>query len=50
VLEDPAYATAVGLLLWGQRHAPRTPAPRKTDLLSQIWARIRQVLTIFLPE
>lgn len=49
VLEDPAYATAVGLLLWGQRQAPSTPPPRRTDGLGKLWQRIRQVLTIFLP-
>ncbi len=50
VLEDPAYATAVGLLLWGQRHRPRSTSTGQPDFWRQLWQRLRQVVTIFLPE
>jgi cell division protein FtsA len=50
VLESPAYATAVGLLLWGARHAqtgelgPGRPRPP-----SIFWQRIRDWFRAFLP-
>jgi cell division protein FtsA len=50
VLESPAYATSVGLLLWGMRHAPIREAvgrPRRPP--SVLWPRIRDWLRAFLP-
>jgi cell division protein FtsA len=51
VLESPAYATAVGLLLWGMRHRPteiheKSRIPR---LPGELWARIRDWFRAFLP-
>jgi cell division protein FtsA len=49
VLESPAYATAVGLLLWGARHSPTTEAPprppRGVNLpVGRIWDWLRAFL------
>jgi cell division protein FtsA len=50
VLESPAYATAVGLLLWGTRHAqtgePGSGRPRPPSIF---WQRIRDWFRAFLP-
>jgi cell division protein FtsA len=50
VLESPAYATAVGLLLWGARHAqtgePGSGRPRPPSIF---WQRIRDWFRAFLP-
>jgi len=51
VLESPAYATAVGLLLWGMRHTPseeREP-PRTIRIPGELWPRIRNWFRAFLP-
>jgi cell division protein FtsA len=49
-LEGPAYATAVGLLLWGVRQAPPAPQPRsRTISPNQWWERVRQLVRAFLP-
>ena len=50
VVESPAYATAVGLLLWGMRHeraAPTVTKPSKPPSL--LWAKVRDWLRAFLP-
>ncbi len=51
VLESPAYATAVGLLLWGVRHTPteghESPAPVR--IAGELWPRIRDWFRAFLP-
>jgi len=47
-IQDPAYATSVGLLLWGARH----PGREEEDAESvgpTVWQRIRQWLHLFLP-
>jgi len=50
VLESPAYATAVGLLLWGRRHSPATePPPRRPRAPNVAWQRIRDWFRAFLP-
>jgi cell division protein FtsA len=50
VLESPAYATAVGLLLWGRRHSPAgEPPPRRPQAPSLAWQRIRDWFRAFLP-
>lgn len=50
VLESPAYATAVGLLLWGQRHAQMSqPEPRRQRVPSVAWQRLRNWFRAFLP-
>ncbi len=50
VLESPAYATSVGLLLWGRRHG-RTgepePGPKRPPSL--FWRRVRDWFRAFLP-
>jgi cell division protein FtsA len=50
VLESPAYATAVGLLLWGARHTPGSEAesnpPRPPSVF---WQRVRDWFRAFLP-
>jgi cell division protein FtsA len=49
-VESPAYATAVGLLLWGMRHEPAAPAESKSSRPpSLFWAKIRGWLRAFLP-
>jgi cell division protein FtsA len=50
VLESPAYATAVGLLLWGLRHEQAgelEPKPRRPP--SIFWQRVRDWFRAFLP-
>jgi cell division protein FtsA len=50
VLESPAYATSVGLLLWGMRHSqPGEPEPRRRRPPSVVWQRIRDWFRAFLP-
>ena len=51
VLESPAYATAVGLILWGMRHGQRAgePAPKGKRPPSVFWQRIRSWFRAFLP-
>jgi cell division protein FtsA len=51
VLESPAYATAVGLLLWGMRHTPSTEhePSRVVRLPGELWPRIRNWFRAFLP-
>jgi cell division protein FtsA len=52
VLENPAYATSVGLLLWGMRQAPsgEQEAPRVAlRLPGEWWPRIRDWLRAFIP-
>jgi len=50
VLESPAYATAVGLLLWGRRYSPASePPPRRPRAPSIAWQRIRDWFRAFLP-
>ena len=51
VLESPAYATAVGLLLWGMRHTPSTEhePSRVARLPGELWPRIRNWFRAFLP-
>lgn len=50
VLESPAYATAVGLLLWGARQTPsdesETRPPRPPSIF---WQRVRNWFRAFLP-
>jgi cell division protein FtsA len=51
VLESPAYATSVGLLLWGMRHgkAVESPPPRRPRVPGIVWERIRNWFRAFLP-
>jgi cell division protein FtsA len=50
VLDSPAYATSVGLLLWGMRHKPvDPPEPRRTRPPSQVWSSVRNWIRAFLP-
>ena len=50
VLESPAYATAVGLLMWGTRHTPvDEPEPRRVRPPSIAWQRIQNWVRAFLP-
>lgn len=51
VVENPAYATAVGLLLWGMHHGPARPVKqqRLRRKPNELWAKIREWLRIFLP-
>ena len=51
VLESPAYATSVGLLLWGMRHAPVPDVERKPRRPPSVfWPRVREWLRAFLPD
>lgn len=54
VLESPAYATAVGLILWGMRRAKRAgpprPAPKSKRPPNVFWQRLRNWLKVFVPE
>lgn len=52
VLESPAYATAVGLILWGMRHGRRAgePASKPKRPPSEFWKRVRHWFRAFLPE
>jgi cell division protein FtsA len=50
VLESPAYATAVGLILWGLRQSQLDepePGPRRPP--SIFWQRVRDWFRAFLP-
>jgi len=50
VLESPAYATSVGLLMWGMRHTPKEePEPRRIRPPSIAWKRIRDWFRALLP-
>lgn len=50
VLESPAYATSVGLLLWGKRHSlPAEPEPKPKRQPSVFWQRVRDWFRAFLP-
>jgi cell division protein FtsA len=50
VLESPAYATAVGLLLWGIRQSQLDePEPRRVRQPSIFWQRVRDWFRAFLP-
>ena len=51
VLESPAYATAVGLLLWGMRQTPHQEQEpsRIPRLPAELWPRIRNWFRAFLP-
>jgi cell division protein FtsA len=50
VLESPAYATAVGLLLWGARHTPGgEPESKPPRPPSIFWQRVRDWFRAFLP-
>jgi cell division protein FtsA len=50
VLESPAYATAVGLLLWGMRHEQiGQPEARRVRPPSEIAQRMRNWFRAFLP-
>jgi cell division protein FtsA len=50
VLESPAYATSVGLLLWGARHAlVGEPEPRQRHQPSVFWQQVRDWFRAFLP-
>jgi cell division protein FtsA len=49
-LESPAYATAVGLVLWGNRQVSAEQQPRPRGVAPSRWGdRIRQLLRAFLP-
>jgi cell division protein FtsA len=49
-VESPAFATAVGLLLWGMRHEPTDGGDvRPTQPSSAFWAKVRNWLRAFLP-
>jgi cell division protein FtsA len=50
VLDSPAYATSVGLLLWGMRHQQvDKPEPRRARPPSQLWSSVRNWIRAFLP-
>jgi cell division protein FtsA len=50
VLDSPAYATSVGLLLWGVRHQQvDEPEPRRRRPPSQLWLSVRNWIRAFLP-
>jgi cell division protein FtsA len=51
VLESPAYATAVGLLLWGMRQRPTAEQEpsRVVRIPGELWPRIRDWFRAFLP-
>ena len=51
VLESPAYATSVGLLLWGMLHTPsqEQETPRVIRIPGELWPRIRNWFRAFLP-
>jgi hypothetical protein len=50
VLESPAYATSVGLLLWGMRHSRAgEPPSRPPRPPSALLGRIRNWFRAFLP-
>jgi cell division protein FtsA len=50
VLESPAYATSVGLLLWGMRHTQMgEPEQKRRRQPSVFWLRVRDWFRAFLP-
>jgi cell division protein FtsA len=49
VLESPAYATAVGLLLWGMRQKGQ-PEPKRKRPPSIFWQKVRDWFRSFLPD
>jgi cell division protein FtsA len=51
VLESPAYATAVGLLLWGMRQRPTAEhePSRVPRIAGELWPKIRDWFRAFLP-
>jgi len=50
VLESPAYATSVGLLLWGKRATQaRDLEPKRPRTPSVLWPRVRDWFRAFLP-
>jgi cell division protein FtsA len=51
VLESPAYATSVGLLLWGMHHGKtiESPTPRRPRVPGIVWQRVRNWFRAFLP-
>jgi cell division protein FtsA len=50
VVESPAYATAVGLLLWGMGQTPAGEAELKPKRPpSLLWTKVREWLRAFLP-
>ena len=50
VLESPAYATSVGLLLWGMRHKQASEAePKRQRSPGAFWPRLRDWFRAFLP-
>lgn len=50
VLDSPAYATSVGLLLWGMRHQQADkPEPRRTRSPGRVWSSVRNWIRAFLP-
>jgi len=50
VLESPAYATSVGLLLWGQRSSQASESEsRRPRSPSVFWPRVRDWFRAFLP-
>jgi cell division protein FtsA len=52
VLESPAYATAVGLILWGMRYGRQLgePASKPKRPPSALWLKVRDWLRAFLPS
>jgi cell division protein FtsA len=50
VLESPAYATAVGILLWGLRHEQLGRQEPRRRPPNPLWARVRRWFQAFLPE
>lgn len=50
-LESPAYATAVGLLLWGMRHGEEEEQGSRTKRPPSVfWQKVREWLRVFLPS
>jgi cell division protein FtsA len=50
VLDSPAYATSVGLLLWGMRHKQvDKPEAKRTRPPSRVWSSVRNWIRAFLP-
>jgi cell division protein FtsA len=49
VLESPAYATAVGLLLWGLRHEQLGKQEPRRRPPNPLWSRVQRWFQAFLP-
>jgi cell division protein FtsA len=50
-VSSPAYATAVGLLLWGMRYgASETRGPKRPSRWSELYQRFTEILRAFLPH